>query len=219
MNKLFVWDFHGTLEKGNELAALEISNKALEKHGFDERFKKEDATKLYGKKWFEYFEYLLPDESHDVHVTLQQDSFEWPDAEAIVATHMLPNDHAFEVVSAIKQAGHEQILLSNTTLKALPIFVRLAGLSEFFDESNAFAVAAHSRDVKRTKYHVLDDYMRTSRAKDIIVIGDSMNDMKLADRADAKGYLYRHKGLAVPNDLPPHITVINDLRKVLVEVV
>jgi phosphoglycolate phosphatase-like HAD superfamily hydrolase len=218
MKKLFVWDFHGTLEKGNELAALEVSNKALQKHGYQQRFNEKDAIKLYGKKWYEYFEYLLPEEDHQVHIDLQQTSFDWPDTERIIAKYMLPNDHAIEVISTIKNAGHEQILLSNTNLKALPVFIRLANLSEFFDETNAFAVMAHSREAKRTKQDVLGDYLKTSIAKDIIVIGDSINDMKLAEFAGAKGYMYKHKGLKFPDDIGSHIFCINDLRKVLSQV-
>lgn len=218
MKKLFVWDFHGTLEKGNEFAAIEISNMALKKHGFTERFTEEDATKLYGKKWYEYFEYLLPNESHDIHVTLQHTSFEWPEAEVIVAKYLLPNDYAKKVIQTIKERGHEQILLSNTSLKALPMFIKLAGLDEYFDEINAFATAAHSRDVKRTKAHVLENYLKSNSIfHEIIVIGDSMSDMELTSHARAKGFLYRHPGQSLKVKLPPHITPINDLRKILTE--
>ena len=65
--KLFVWDFHGTLEKGNELAVLEISNLILKKHDYKERFLESQCRELYGEKWFEYFEYLLPNEPKTIH--------------------------------------------------------------------------------------------------------------------------------------------------------
>jgi hypothetical protein len=32
--KLFVWDFHGVLEMGTELSALEVSNNILERFGY-----------------------------------------------------------------------------------------------------------------------------------------------------------------------------------------
>ncbi len=56
--KLFVWDFHGTLEKGNEYAVLEMSNIILEKHGHKERFTELQCRELYGKKWYEFFEFM-----------------------------------------------------------------------------------------------------------------------------------------------------------------
>jgi len=60
--KLFIWDLHGTLEQGNERAAIDMSNQILERFGYRERFSDEDVFKLYGLKWFQYFEYLLPHE-------------------------------------------------------------------------------------------------------------------------------------------------------------
>ena len=44
--KLFVWGLHGTLEQGNEDAAIEVSNLALEQHGYKQRFKPEDSRTL-----------------------------------------------------------------------------------------------------------------------------------------------------------------------------
>ena len=46
--KLFVWDLHGVLEKGNEIALLEISNIILKKFGYLEKFSIEDCIKLNG---------------------------------------------------------------------------------------------------------------------------------------------------------------------------
>ena len=218
MKKLFVWDFHGTLEKGNENASLEITNNVLAKHGYRQRLTKQDSINQYGKKWYQYYEYLLPDEPHETHLTLQAESFDWPEAKAIVAKHMSANDYAELVVSTINDKGHDQILLSNTAEYALPIFVRLAGLSKYFDARNAFAIAAHSRDAVRSKAGVLEEYIESKGLeRNIIVIGDSMSDMKLAEREHAKGYYYRHPGLAMDVVLPRNVTPINDLRDILTE--
>lgn len=35
---LFVWDFHGVLEKDNEKAVVDISNQVLSEAGFKEKF-------------------------------------------------------------------------------------------------------------------------------------------------------------------------------------
>lgn len=218
MKKLFVWDFHGTLEKGNEKASQEITNKVLAIHGYRQRLDNQVNIILYGKKWYQYYEYLLPNESHITHLELQANSFGWPGAEAIVAKHMQPNDHAAEVVKTIKDAGHAQILLSNTTEHALPIFIRLAELSKYFDSSNAFAVASHSRDAVRTKANVLEEYIAANRLEhNLVVIGDSVKDMELAKIEHAKGYYYRHPGLEVETDLHQNVTTIHDLRDVLAE--
>lgn len=46
--KLFVWDFHGVLEKDNDLAVLDISNKVLEQSGYAERFSEEKIVSTTG---------------------------------------------------------------------------------------------------------------------------------------------------------------------------
>ena len=218
MKKLFVWDFHGTLEKGNEHASREITNNVLAKRGYKRQLTKSETIKLYGKKWYEYYEYLLPNESHQTHVKLQAESFEWPTAEAIVAKHIKPNDHSLEVVQTIHAAGHPQLLLSNTATYALPIFVRLAGLSDYFTDQNAIAISAHVRDVVTTKQMVMERYMAEHNLEHhLVVIGDSLKDIELAKREDAKGYLYRHPGLELEAKIPANVTKISDLREVLAE--
>src|SRR3990167_7653494 len=220
MKKLFVWDFHGTLEKDNEYAAIEISNYALEKLGFKEHFDRKHAVQLYGKKWYEYFEYLLPNEPHKTHVLLQETSFNWPEAEAIVAKHMKPNDHVQEVLKAIKDIGHSQIVISNTSTYALPIFLRLAGIDKFFDNTTSFAVMGHVREVKRSKADVIKEYLKSLNFKPtMVVIGDSEKDMQIAKQFGAKGYWYRHTHHPSPKARKnTKFTVINNLREVLKEV-
>lgn len=48
--KLFVWDFHGVLEKGNEGAVLEISNKILGDFRYKERFRDTHKVKVIRTK-------------------------------------------------------------------------------------------------------------------------------------------------------------------------
>lgn len=53
--KLFVWDFHGVLEQGNEDAVLVISNQILHNFGYTEQFTPAQNRQLYGRKWYEYY--------------------------------------------------------------------------------------------------------------------------------------------------------------------
>lgn len=219
MKKLFVWDFHGTLEKGNELAVIEITNNALQKHGFVERLNEQDAITLYGLKWYEYFEFLLPNEPHETHVLLQHTCFEWPDVFKIIAKYLNPNDHALNVLARIQEAGHHQILISNTSTDALPQFVSLAKMDRFFDETNTFAVMAHAKEVKRTKAHVFEEFLENNKGyADVIVIGDSLKDTALAEAVEGKAFLYRHPELLVEKNLNARTMPISDLRDVLKEV-
>jgi phosphoglycolate phosphatase-like HAD superfamily hydrolase len=219
MKKLFVWDFHGTLEKGNELAALEISNRVLERFGYEAQFSEQDGRNLYGKKWYEYFEYLLPNETHETHVKLQEASFTYPEGRQIIRQYLKPNDFAIEVLQAVDRGGHDQIVISNTHPDALLDFIKAAGLTHYFGEHNAFAVMAHLREVKRGKAEVLKDYLQVRPVyAQIITIGDSLKDMELIDSKGGKGYLLNRSGRETPSGLESHIRIIRTLKDVLHEV-
>jgi phosphoglycolate phosphatase-like HAD superfamily hydrolase len=190
--KLFVWDFHGVLERGNEDAVIEISNTVLEQFGYVERFTQAENEQLYGRKWYEYYEYLLPGEAHERHLDLQKASFDMSDNRAdIMAKHVKPNHHAPEVLSAIA-LSHRQIVISNTKPSSLVLFIAAAGLTDYFDKDNAFAVDMHRRDYKRTKQDVLREFLDSNPADEVVIIGDSKSDMELSGVAGGVRYLYAH---------------------------
>ena len=73
---------------------------------------------------FKYFEQLLPKESHERHLELQEAAFEISIKQPeIIARHIKPNDHAYDVLEAIAQK-HQQIVISNTTPDSLELFLK-----------------------------------------------------------------------------------------------
>jgi phosphoglycolate phosphatase-like HAD superfamily hydrolase len=193
--KLFVWDLHGTLEQGNENAAIEISNLALDQHGYKQRFKPGDSRTLYGLKWYEYFEWLLPEESYETHVALQSASFELSDAHPeIIARYMHPTAHAHDVLAAIQNSPHEQILISNTKPSSVPLYLKALGMDRFFQGGTAYSVNAHAKEAKRGKEDILAEHVSSRTFDDVIVIGDSNTDLKLAQAFKATSYIYTHPG-------------------------
>lgn len=212
--KLFVWDLHGTLEQGNEDAAIEISNLALKHHGYPQRFKPEDSRILYGLKWYQYFEWLLPDEPYETHVALQGTSFELSDAHPeIIARCMRPAAHAHEVLAAIQDSPHKQILISNTKPTSIPVYLKALEMGHFFQDGGAYSVNAHAKEAKRSKEDVLAEHLQARTFDEVVVIGDSNTDLKLAQACKAIAYIYAHPGYDFRVDGGDYR--INDLRKVL----
>lgn len=191
--KLFIWDFHGVLEKGNELAVIDISNKALEELGYAVIFTRNDCDKLYGLKWWEYFQYLLPNEPREKHLALQERCFEISDnTPELVAKYIKPNDNAHKVLRAIKAKGHAQVIISNTQASALKMFLQVTGVDKFFDESTALAVDAHRPDVYKTKKDILKKYISDKNFDAYVIIGDSSSDIALSELVGGTTYLYAH---------------------------
>ena len=212
--KLFIWDFHGTLEKGNERGVIALSNEALKRRGYTERFSDEHIRQLYGRKWYEYFAFLLPRETPAIHLQLQQDCIalhrERPD---VVTGYIAANDNAADVLAVIG-ARHDQILISNTPPPHVAEFLDMVALRHFFPEGKWFGADAHYPDAKTSKQDIAEEYVRDKIFESVIVIGDSPQDIVLLP--NAVHYLYAHDG--VPFKEADATYRIRDLREVLREI-
>ncbi len=215
--KLFVWDFHGVLEKDNELGVLEISNKVLEQEGFKESFTDDDNRNLYGRRWYEYFEYLLPRLSREEHLALQAACFHYAEENLhVLKKHIKPNDYTVDVLKAIKRAKHDQILLSNSRPSDLEWFINAVGLKKFFPKDKMFGVNTHER--KGAKKEVLESYMQGKQFDVVVCIGDSQADMELAKVTGGVSYFYTHPHVTPTNKPIKADYLITDLRTILQEV-
>ena len=165
--KLFVWDFHGVLEQDNEKAVIQISNSILKKNGFSERFSEDDVDRLYGLKWYQFFEYLLPKLSLDECKKLQADCLQnqkenWE----IIRSIIKPTGHALDVLSQIKKAGHQQIVISNTRPSDIVLFLDAVGIREYFDNDQIFGVNAHQ--THNSKAEALIGYMKNNNFDQVV---------------------------------------------------
>lgn len=203
------------LEKDNELAVLDISNQVLARAGYSERFSEEDNRKYYGLKWFQYFERLLPGLTLEEHMALQAACFKFAEENLpILAKHIKPNDYVLEVLEAIKSAGHDQVVVSNTRQSDLEWFIQAIGIDAYFRSDKVFGVNAHQKH--GVKQAALASYAKGKNFDGIVIIGDSQSDMDLKEAAGGTTYFYNH----------PHIESskvtgadhkIKDLREVLNE--
>lgn len=191
--KLFVWDFHGVLEHGNDLAVTEITNIILEAEGFSRFLSEEESHQLSGKRWYEYYAYLLPDLHQDEHLRLQSLSVKYSNANLdIVHKHVKLNHHALDVLENIKIKNHTQIVISNTQPNSLDMFLKVVGIEKYFLNTHRFGV-----DQKNTnKISALKSFVnQRDFSKGMVTIGDSPGDMELAEViSNSKRYLYTHPG-------------------------
>lgn len=212
--KLFIWDFHGTLERDTERAVHEITNRVLEEQGYAERMNEDLLHSLYGKKWYEYFAHLLPYESEETHVNLQEHcialDMKHPE---IIWGIVKPNDYAAEMLAEIG-CRHDQVLLSNTRHANLAEFLKATKLDGFFPEGKYFGVDAHHPEARHSKHDVAEEYLTEKVFERIVVIGDSPQDM--IPLPNVVKYLYAHPGKAFKECDADYR--IRDLREVLREI-
>jgi phosphoglycolate phosphatase-like HAD superfamily hydrolase len=216
MSKLFVWDFHGVLEEGNENAVREISNCVLAEHGYPERFSDEDISTLYGRKWYEYFTHLLPGESVDTHVALQAACQSYPEARNIINRYVRPTPQSHGVLREVQDSGNEQVLISNCSPRSLEFFIDCCNVRQFFPDGRRFAVSAHAPGCHVHKNLALEEFLKGRQYGGIVIIGDSPADMELVQVRGGVTYLYTHPGKQF-RECPADYR-INDLRELLREI-
>nr|NQU93379.1 HAD hydrolase-like protein [Bacteroidota bacterium] len=217
MKKLFIWDFHGTLEKGNEYDAVELSNMALEEFGYKERINIKQANGLYGLSWYKYFEHVLPNESNERHLDIVQKALEIENRDfSIARKHTKPNDHAHEVLKIIERAGHDQILISSTYPSSLTNFVAWVKMEKYFPKEKLFYAGRHKDIPLFTKQERAMEYMKDKKFDHIIIIGDSPKDISVVGGPNVTSYLYTHPEKQFRDGSNPTYR-IRDLREVLKE--
>ena len=212
--KLFVWDFHGTLEYGNDYAVTDITNLAMRQRGHDRVMTHQESLMLSGKRWHEYFSYLLPDVDQKEHETLQLLCFEISQNQPeLIAKHIQLTQHADYVLQEITKSSHQQILVSHTQQDALHWYVEQLDLSKYFHSSNIYGVDTHTCK-NRSKQQVVQTILDHDKFEEIISIGDSPLDASLANlHPKGKSYLYAHPGKKHRDATAHH--KISDLRDVL----
>lgn len=213
---LFVWDFHGTLEKNNELATKEITNLVLKQAGHKVKLTTQDNLRLYGASWHSYYAHLLPNHPSELHHQLQTASFLYPLGPEIVRKHIRPTPHAHTVLTKIAQKGHTQIVISRTAPNSLIFFLEAVNMSHFFPEGHALAIDGHVPNPTRSKQTILNAFLENKHFDRIITIGDSPADMELIrDESRDRSYLFCHPN-KTHRECSAHYR-INDLREVLRE--
>jgi len=213
MVKLFIWDFHGVLEKGNEHSVVEVTNKVLEEYGADARLDMKLCLQLYGKKWSEFYRLLLPsaDEKtilemvdRGIAISYETDAF---------TKYTQPMDFAQDVLLAIQKAGHENLIISNTHPAALDKFLDAVKITSFI--SHTIGVDSHRKDLSglNNKIPAIKEFLKERKYDKIISIGDRATDVEMGKSINATTYHFSTKGFEKAD--PDY--QITDLREVLKE--
>lgn len=218
--KLFVWDFHGTLEKGNVKALHEILNKVAHEFDLERNISFETTVRMYGLSWIDYFQYLHPRGKTDEWLAMKDKATEIQKKGRLVQKYIQPMDHAVEVLETIKKQGHDIIILSNSQPKWIQKFAKMVGIEKYIDDYIALDAHGEPRgatELQQRKSQELIDFCREKKYSSIIKIGDRESDIEAGKSVGAVTYFFRNQF----NKDTEHQTAadfeITDLREVLKE--
>ena len=219
---LFAWDFHGVLEKDNEYAVLEITNRVLKEFKVKRQMTMEQCRLWYGLSWRDYFKNLYPGQQEKLYIRMCQRSLEIQQAEPIIQKYIKPMDGAEEVLSKIQKSGHSNIVISNSDPISIVKFVQMIKLTSYFEN----LIGVDSQTLKTKKLHsnkanYLKKFVKNRSFDKIVVIGDRESDILAGQTVGAITYLFTGSKCFTDYDLIEEIKpnyVIERLGQVLREV-
>jgi len=218
---LFVWDLHGTLEKGNVRAVCELTNLVLKDCGIDKKITLQNAVDWYGLSWLDYFKLAVPEGNQQIWKGLLKNLFSLKEKGwAIIKKHMKPRDFAAEVLETIQKQGHHNIILSNTPPQHIQTFTDLLKITRYFNDIIGVDSHLSSKVNKKNqdkKSRVLRDFLKNKEYKKVVLIGDSEGDVKAGKKCGAITYLFVDPEFKKYRKNIETDYVISDLRDVLKE--
>lgn len=217
---LFVWDFHGVLEKGNDQAVQEVCNKILSELGHPKEITIQEVRNLYGARWSDYFNYLLPDFPCEIDWCVRR-ALEI--GRGVAVYHIQANDYAADVLMSIQGAGHHNIVVSTSTPKDVKWFVEVVGLERYIDccvGIDPYRKHHQGAEFDRVgeKAKAIQSYLqqRDCYFNKVVMVGDTEEDMKAGSLCGAITYRYMSQRSCYTVTCADY--VIYDLREVLREI-
>lgn len=193
MQKLFAWDFHGTLETGTEVGFAEILRKLARENNYKTTIKLEEVRKLFGISILDYLRHFFPKLTHDKLYEYRNQIRDRQNRKHI-EKYVKPAPYAHEVLKKIKAAGHKNIVVSTSSQPHIVRFLEIVDLTKYFD--GVFGTDRHALDkdfdIVAEKAKVIKSFAKKHKipAKDIVVIGDREGEIEAGILLGAKTYQY-----------------------------
>lgn len=214
MMKLFVWDFHGVLEKGNEFAVQEVCNKVLSEFGVERESTVQECLALYGKKWADYFRYFASNFDEEKIHRMVDRAVEIGLVEKPALKYIKPMDYSHDVIKKITEKGHINIIISNSSPEALDYFLESVNMLNIFDHKYGADRHRKNANESNSKELWLKQFLQQHKFDDVIVIDDSSVGIEMGKRLGAVTYHFKRNGKIESNaDYQ-----ISELRELLKEV-
>ncbi len=138
--KIFAWDFHGTLEQGVEVGFWHILKQLAAVGNIKEDFKLDEVRKLYGITVGSYLKHFFPKSSEGEIREMVADVARIQN-QSHLKKYVKAAPGAIEVLTKIKEAGHKNIVLSNSHPKHITPLIRIVGMKDLIEE--VYAIDRH----------------------------------------------------------------------------
>lgn len=218
---LFVWDFHGVLEKGNEKSVEELCNLVLKDFGFERRINLKETVDWYGLNWLDYFKLAVPEGTPELWQRMKEKVLSFQERGwEIIKKNIKAREFAKEVLAKIKNKGHQNVLLTNAQPEHAEKFTELIGIKDYLDEIIGVDSPYASRnkdEIHIVKGDNLANFLNGKEYKKIVLVGDRESDIVAGKSCGAKTYLFSDPENGSAKKETEADYIISDLREVLKE--
>lgn len=217
--KLFAWDFHGTLEEGVEVGFFEILKQLRKEYKSSVKITLSAVRRKYGVSVADYLRHFFP-ECNISQIKAMMKRVAEVQNQKHLKKYVRPAPSATKVLSKIKAAGFENIVLSNSHPKHIEPLIKIVGMKNLI--SRVYAIDRHYSSKKQNpveeKTRILRRIIKEKNLKrgQLIAVGDKSTDINAGILAGAITYQYLRKGFPVDKTRADY--KITDLREILREI-
>ncbi len=169
-----LWDFNGTILNDVDVG-VESANILLKRHGLKELTSVDDYRKIFCFPIIDYYKKLGFDFNKTPYNEL---AVEWVDIYNSLVYKAKVYDGIIQLLTKIKNAGAEQLILSATELKMLTLQLKSIGVSEYFN-----TVLGTGNIYAYSKKEIAVNWANREKPQNAVLIGDTTHDKEVADAA------------------------------------
>lgn len=202
--KIFIWDFHGTLETGTLHILTEIANILLKKHGGEKQYTLDEFINIPSFSWNTFFERNLSHLSQKEIYAVAQDAYNEKKFSYLFKKYSQPNSGAEKSLRAVKNAGGVNIVVSHSRQDKLGYYLEHVGLINLVHEYYGVddGTVASRKDVLSKKTTIIREVLVRHSGAHVHAVGDAGVDFHAAQAANVDVFYWL---LPSDEDTQPHL--------------
>lgn len=183
--KVFVWDFHGTLEVGTLFILTEIANTLLKENGSAKQYTPAELASIPSFSWDTFFQRHLPYLSFQKTQAIARNAYDESRFAPLMRKYSQPNIGAEAVLQKVKDLGGINIVVSHSRQDKLGCYIKQVGLHHLVDSYYGIddGSIASREDVLKKKTVVIREILDRHSDYHSYAVGDADMDFNAARSA------------------------------------
>ncbi|MCK4918619.1 MAG: HAD hydrolase-like protein [Candidatus Pacebacteria bacterium] len=180
--KVFIWDFHGTLETGTIYILTEIANILLKENGSKKQYSPLEISSISGFSWNVFFKSNFPNFSEKKIQNIVESVYNEKKFKTINQKYSKPNNNAKSLLRTIKECGGINIVVSYSRQNKLKKYISQIGLEELIDEYHGVDdnTLKSKQDILKKKSLSIKSILKKYPGYKTYAVGDTGEDFNAA---------------------------------------